>query len=382
MKKQNFEEAGSLELVKVNGSRFAAEVLNGNARINLTQMSQPFGRSCRPGNWLKTDEAQRYLHAISVATKIATADLLEVRQGGDPLEQGTWCRDYRIALRFAQWLSPEFSIKVDEAILGLLTASRGQAQLRRDESRLYEGGATGANPQAAGDAMNGDAMNGDAMNRVSTTRLPIPRKRSAALGAFYAELRKWVLKEDEAAVAELAGVSPGHVAEVLAGRKPGYGVLCLLVEYATENRVAGRQRVVRSAARRAEQVEELRLDFMAGSACSEWHVGTEADMRATGQQTAGSACPDVVLRPEGRRTAGSHETDMRRGRPAANGAAPAETQAASRGTEAGASGRVALLRKGASADKLPSSGDAMNRVSTAKAQDVTDGVIDFNGMEG
>lgn len=191
-------------------------------------------------------------------------------------------------------------------------------------------------------------------------RLPIPRERSAELGAFYSELRKWVLKEDEAAVAELAGVSRGHVAEVLAGRKAGYGVLCLLVEYATENRAAGRQRMVRSAARRAEQVEELRLDFMAGSACSEWHVGTEADMRANGQQTAGSACPEVVLRPEGRRTAGSHEADMRR--------------AGAAGCDRGA--------MGASADKLPSSGDAMNRVSTAKAQDVTDGIIDFNGMEG
>ena len=275
-------------MVKVNGSRFAAEVLNGNARINLTQMSKPFGRSCRPGDWLRTEEAQRYLHAISVAQKCATADLLEVRQGGDPLEQGTWCRDYRIALRFAQWLSPEFSIKVDEAILGLLTASRGQARP--------------APPAGAGDqwaqAPGGLLLRG----RV------YPKDRSAELGAFYAELRKWVLKEDEAAVAELAGVSPGHVAEVLAGRKPGYGVLCLLVEYATENRAAGRQRVVRSAARRAEQVEELRLDFM----------------RA--------------------------------------------------GCDRGA--------MGASADKLPSSGDAMNRVSTAKAQDVTDGIIDFNGMEG
>lgn len=284
MKKQNLNGGGSLELVKVNGWRFAAEVLEGNARINLTQMSQPFGRSCRPGNWLKTDEAQRYLHAISVATKIATADLLEVRQGGDPLEQGTWCRDYRIALRFAQWLSPEFSIKVDEAILNLLT---GRRVTPGDNGMSAEGRHAGK-PTPLG-------------------RLPIPRERSAELGEFYSELRKWVLKEDEAAVAELAGVSRGHVAEVLAGRKAGYGVLCLLVEYATENRAAGRQRVVRSAARRAEQVEELRLDFMCG---------------------------------------------------------------------------VAPLRKGASADKLPSSGDAMNRVSTAKAQDVTDGVIDFNGMEG
>lgn len=331
MKKQNFNEASSLELVKVNGSRFAAEVLNGNARINLTQMSQPFGRSCRPGNWLKTDEAQRYLHAISVATKIATADLLEVRKGGDPLEQGTWCRDYRIALRFAQWLSPEFSIKVDEAILGLLTTSRGQARpaLNGPAGTGCDRGATGAS------APGGLLLRG----RV------YPKDRSAELGAFYAELRKWVLKEDEAAVAELAGVSPGHVREVLAGRKPGYGVLCLLVEYATENRAAGRQRVVRSAARRAEQVEELRLDFMAGSACSEWHVGTEADMR--------------------------------RGRPAANGAAPAETQAASRGA-----GDQRAQAAGSPCRLVPETNGRRTAGSHETGQDVTDGIIDFNGMEG
>lgn len=324
-------------MVKVNGSRFAAEVLNGNARINLTQMSKPFGRSCRPGDWLRTEEAQRYLHAISVAQKCATADLLEVRQGGDPLEQGTWCRDYRIALRFAQWLSPEFSIKVDEAILGLLTASRGQARP--------------APNGPAGTGCDRGAMGASAPGGLLLRGRVYPKDRSAELGAFYAELRKWVLKEDEAAVAELAGVSPGHVREVLAGRKPGYGVLCLLVEYATENRAAGRQRVVRSAARRAEQVEELRLDFMAAGCdrgatgasadkLTSKHVGTEADMRPAGAgdqraqaagspcceraQAAGSACPEVVLRPEGRRTAGSHET----------------------------------------------------------GQDVTDGVIDFNGMEG
>lgn len=292
MKKQNFNEASSLELVKVNGSRFAAEVLNGNARINLTQMAKPFGESCKPSKWLRTDEAKRYLNAIAVGQKCPTADLLEVRQGGDPLEQGTWCRDYRIALRFAQWLSPEFSIKVDEAILGLLTASRGQA-------RPAPNGPAGTGCDRGASAPGGLLLRG----RV------YPKDRSAELGAFYAELRKWVLKEDEAAVAELAGVSPGHVAEVLAGRKPGYGVLCLLVEYATENRAAGRQRVVRSAARRAEQVEELRLDFMCGVALpagagDQRHVGVHADMRANGQQTAGSACSEVVLRPEGRRTGG------------------------------------------------------------------------------
>ncbi len=199
--------------------------------------------------------------------KCNLADLIEVRNGGVPGTNGTWCRDYRIALRFAQWLSPEFSIKVDEAILGLLTASRGQARP--------------APNGPAGTGCDRGAMGASAPGGLLLRGRVYPKDGSAELGAFYAELRKWVLKEDEAAVAELAGVSPGHVREVLAGRKPGYGVLCLLVEYATENRAAGRQRVVRSAARRAEQVEELRLDFMAGSACSE-----------------------VVLRPDGRRTGG------------------------------------------------------------------------------
>lgn len=345
MKKNLNEKAVRLELVKVNQSRFSAEVLSGNARVNLTQMAQPFGKSCKPTFWLRTEEAQRYLQAIARLQKCNLADLIEVRNGGVPGTNGTWCRDYRIALRFAQWLSPEFSIKVDEAILGLLTASRGQARP--------------APNGPAGTGCDRDATGASAAGGLLLRGRVYPKDRSAELGAFYAELRKWVLKEDEAAVAELAGVSPGHVAEVLAGRKPGYGVLCLLVEYATENRAAGRQRVVRSAARRAEQVEELRLDFMCGVA--------PLRMGSTARE------------PQNR--AGSHEADMRRGRPAANGAAPAETQAASRGTEAGASGRVALLRKGASADKLPSSGDAMNRVSTAKAQDVTNGVIDFNGME-
>lgn len=218
------------------------------------------------------------------------------------------------ARKFRRWVTGEVLPQIRMTGGYRLTASRGQARP--------------APPAGAGD--QGAQAPGGLLLRGRV----YPKDRSAELGAFYAELRKWVLKEDEAAVAELAGVSAGHVAEVLAGRKPGYGVLCLLVEYATENRAAGRQRVVRSAARRAEQVEELRLDFMCGVAPLRMgstarepqnRAGShEADMRANGQQTAGSACPEVVLRPEGRRTAGSHET----------------------------------------------------------GQDVTDGIIDFNGMEG
>ena len=214
------------------------------------------------------------------------------------------------ARKFRRWVTGE--------VLPQIRMTGGyRAGLRREESPA---GAAGCDRGAMGASAPGGLL---LRGRV------YPKDRSAELGAFYAELRKWVLKEDEAAVAELAGVSPGHVREVLAGRKPGYGVLCLLVEYATENRAAGRQRVVRSAARRAEQVEELRLDFMAAG-CDRGAMGASAD-KLTSKHVG-------------------TEADMR---------------------PAGAAG----------CDRC-ANWDAMNRVSTAKAQDVTDGIIDFNGMEG
>lgn len=122
MEKTNEKKATNLQLVEIDHHKFAVELQNGNMSINLTQMAQPFGRSKRPLNWLKTQESIDYLNALSVATKIATDDLLRVKQGGQ--NQGTWCTDYCIAMRFAQWLSPDFSIMVDKLLVKLLT---GQA---------------------------------------------------------------------------------------------------------------------------------------------------------------------------------------------------------------------------------------------------------------
>ena len=53
--------------------------------------------------------------------KSPLADLVEVRKGGTPELAGTWVTDYRIAMRFAQWLDPKFSIMVDELIFKVLT---------------------------------------------------------------------------------------------------------------------------------------------------------------------------------------------------------------------------------------------------------------------
>lgn len=221
MKKNKENKALRLEMVEVNQSRFAAEILSGNASINLTQMAKPFGKSAKPDNWLRTDEAKRYIKAISVSQKRETSDLVEIRNGGRPENQGTWCKDYRIALRFAQWLSPEFSIMVDEAILRLLSGKR-----------------TG----------------------VSRPRLQ-PKDRDEVLKSFFAELPQWVTLKDEREVAEFFGVSRHHVHEVLTGRRPSYAVLAALTSHGSENRKRGIRRPDLSPEATARKTLQLAWDF-------------------------------------------------------------------------------------------------------------------------
>lgn len=115
-------QSNALQMVVMNDHRFAVRQRpDGKIEFNLTLMSKPYGRKKRPSSWLRTESAQEYLEAITVAHKCATADLVEVRQGGLPGNQGTWCLDHRIAVRFAQWLDPRYAVTVDEIIWQLLT---------------------------------------------------------------------------------------------------------------------------------------------------------------------------------------------------------------------------------------------------------------------
>lgn len=128
----------NLQMVEVDHNRFAVEVKDGNVSVNLTKMAKPFGK--RPETWLKTEETQDYLAALAVTLKSVTADLTRVIRGGTPDAQGTWAFDYRIAMRFAQWLSPEFSIAVDELLVKLLTGRatvNESAPWREERMREY-----------------------------------------------------------------------------------------------------------------------------------------------------------------------------------------------------------------------------------------------------
>lgn len=131
----NIENA--IETIVVDGNELAIERQSGNVWVNLTQMAKPFGRSKQPTQWARTKEAQDYLLALSVLHKCSTADLLIVRKGGAPEEQGTWCTDYRVAMRFAQWLSTDFSIKVDALLVQIANGEKIVADILPFDGQNY-----------------------------------------------------------------------------------------------------------------------------------------------------------------------------------------------------------------------------------------------------
>lgn len=90
-----------------------------------------------------------------------------------------------------------------------------------------------------------------------------PRDRSEALGAFYAELGKWVLKEDVRLVAAELDLKEGTVRSALRGTGSNLKVLELLVPLAAGNREAGRRSDYRVAGRSTElAMGQLMLTFM------------------------------------------------------------------------------------------------------------------------
>lgn len=139
-----------IELVQVDGKELAIERQSENCWVNLTEMAKPFGK--QPIHWLRLKETQEYLKVLaevlfektansqftpnqSANLQFATENLIIVRKGNtSKYEAGTWCTDYRIAVRFAQWLDARFSVEVDTLLVRiangeLLISNNGQISL-------------------------------------------------------------------------------------------------------------------------------------------------------------------------------------------------------------------------------------------------------------
>lgn len=86
--------------------------------VNATEMAKPFGK--RTNNWLNNKQTEELISCISAVTGIPATELVQVRQGGAPEDQGTWLHE-DLALVFAQWLSPQFYLWCNARVKELLT---------------------------------------------------------------------------------------------------------------------------------------------------------------------------------------------------------------------------------------------------------------------
>ena len=105
-----------LTILSYEGNAVAFEV-NGRIMVNATQMARPFGKN--PKDFTKTLYAREFMQVLSDRRNVLTADLLIVKKGGQPNEQGTWMHE-DLALEFARWLSPDFAIWCNDQIKEML----------------------------------------------------------------------------------------------------------------------------------------------------------------------------------------------------------------------------------------------------------------------
>jgi len=84
--------------------------------VNATEMAKPFDKKAI--DWLKNQSTQEFLDELSKLRILNLDDLVQTVKGGtDP---GTWFHK-DVAIEFARWLSPRFSIWCNDRIIELLT---------------------------------------------------------------------------------------------------------------------------------------------------------------------------------------------------------------------------------------------------------------------
>lgn len=118
---------------KYEGYPIAFEKKDGKMMVNATQMAKAFGK--KPSDWLRTEQANRIINAVSASQKCEPTNLVVVVNGGD--DYGTWMHE-DVALPFAQWLSPEFYIWCNDHIKELLRTGFTSLNLPTDYETALE----------------------------------------------------------------------------------------------------------------------------------------------------------------------------------------------------------------------------------------------------
>ncbi len=88
-----------------------------NGYINITKLAKAYqqqtGKRRDASNWLSNQRTKESIKHLNSVTGIPVTELIQVRQGGNPENQGTFVHP-KLALRFGIWLSDEFGYMVEE----------------------------------------------------------------------------------------------------------------------------------------------------------------------------------------------------------------------------------------------------------------------------
>lgn len=83
--------------------------------VNATALCKSAGRELK--SYLRTDGTKAFIEELADVVQICTTDLVQIKQGGKPEEQGTYVHPL-VAVNLGQWLSPKFAVFVSMVIEG------------------------------------------------------------------------------------------------------------------------------------------------------------------------------------------------------------------------------------------------------------------------
>jgi hypothetical protein len=88
--------------------------------INATAIAKQFNKN--PKDYLKSKRTQEYIEAVRTILLTEQNQLVIIKQGGSPEEQGTWLHP-KLAVDFARWLSIKFAVWCDLQIEKILLSN-------------------------------------------------------------------------------------------------------------------------------------------------------------------------------------------------------------------------------------------------------------------
>lgn len=105
----------AIQIFRYNDTPVTFEMGNGQVMVNATQMAKPFGK--RPVDYLRLSSTDELIKAKVRFSHIDERQLVMTVRGGE--NPGTWMHE-DIAIDFAQWLSVDFRLWVNDRIKELL----------------------------------------------------------------------------------------------------------------------------------------------------------------------------------------------------------------------------------------------------------------------